>query len=76
MVKAIGVLCTVMRRHYSPLGHTCKPHSLADRGKPRECLQDPAGNERHGVGEEEDAGEHEKAAEHLLHHCQMAYTIL
>src|SRR6185436_441185 len=40
--------------------------ALADGSKPREELEHPARDERHGVGEEQDAGEYEKAAEHFL----------
>ena len=44
---------------------------LADFREPGKHFQDPAGDQRHGVGEEQDAGEHEEAAKHLLHGGEM-----
>src|SRR5581483_2382549 len=45
--------------------------ALADGGKPREKLEQPGRDERHGIGEEEDAGHDEKAAQHLLDRAEM-----
>ena len=44
---------------------------LADFREPGKHFQDPAGDQRHGVGEEQDAGQHEEAAKHLLHGGEM-----
>ena len=45
--------------------------ALADFREPGKHFQHPAGDQRHGVGEEQDAGEHEEAAKHLLHGGEM-----
>ena len=40
--------------------------------RPGKGLQEPAGDQRHGIGEEKDAGQHEKSAKHFLHDRKMA----
>src|SRR5581483_9715398 len=45
--------------------------ALADGRKSREKLEQPGRDQRHGVGEEEDAGQNEKAAQHLLDGAEM-----
>src|ERR1700687_4078470 len=66
MVRAMAVMRALS-------AHLAKRESrpLTNGGKSREQLEHPESDQGHGVGEEQDAGQHEKAAEQLLDGRQM-----
>ena len=66
MVRAIAVMALSYRR-----ARKWRCADSADGGKPGKRFEDPGRDQRHGVGEEQDAGEHEEAAKHLLDRAEM-----
>src|SRR3990170_4921530 len=63
IVRAIAVM-----RHYRPIAQPTEALflTLSDLGEGGEPLQQPDRDQAHGIGEEQDAGEHEEAAHDLL----------